>query len=116
MHRDTAILQDILRAGEAAERFLRGVDEATFERDELLRSAVAQLLLVVAEAAARLSSNARARAPQIRWDALAASRDFLVRPDSAIDWKLVWRTATRDLPDICRQAEKLLRGSAGLAG
>jgi hypothetical protein len=53
MRRDEQRLTDILEALETASRFVCPKSEAEFLEDELLRSAVAQQLTVVGEAAAR---------------------------------------------------------------
>lgn len=108
--RDLTPLHDILEATQAAETFLSGVGEAAFLRDELLQSAMAQLLFVVGEASTHLSSAARAGAPGVDWRALVSVRDLVVQPGAQIDWSLVWKTAVRDLPEIGRKVRDLLAG------
>lgn len=106
--RDQTPLHDILGATQAAETYLSGVDEVTFLRDELLQSAVAQLLFVVGEASTHLSRAARATAPAVDWKSLVSVRDLVVQPGAQIDWSLVWKSAVKDLPEIGRQAKDLL--------
>jgi uncharacterized protein with HEPN domain len=112
LSRDLAPLQEILRATEAAERHLAGQDEAAFLADELRQSAVAQQLFVLRCAALRLSSAARSGLDAIPWRALVEVGDLMIEPGASIDWQLVWRTATRDLPEMrCRVRALLDQGA-----
>ncbi len=110
--RDRAHLQDMLESAAAVEKRLSGLDETGFLRNEILREAVAHWICAVALGASRLSSGARA-STVLAWRELTTIRGLLVRPDQSIDWKLVWRTATRDLPEIRSRVEELVSRADG---
>lgn len=113
MRRDEQYLRDILRAGEEVGQFLAGMDSASFVRDRRRRLAVLQLLIIVGEAASRLSPETRARSPTIAWRDVAAFRNVAVHAYFAIDWLTVWDAAIGDLPLLCRQVEELLSHEGG---
>jgi uncharacterized protein with HEPN domain len=55
--RDAALLLDLITAAREIESFLAGVEAARFESDKLLRYAVERQLIVIGEAAKRLSES-----------------------------------------------------------
>ena len=55
MSRDAAIILDIRKAAELIGAFVRGLDRAAFETDVKTQSAVLHQIMVLGEAARRLS-------------------------------------------------------------
>ena len=113
--RDLVHLHDILEAARAVEKALLGEDEAAFLRDERLQGAVAQRLFAVGVSASRLSRAVRLEARDIAWRELADAGESLVRPGAALDWRLVWCMARRDLPQIVLTVSALVRGDSSAA-
>ncbi len=113
MRRDVEYLRDILQAGEAVQRFLAGVARPVFLRDELRQGAVAHQLTVVGEAAAKLSDDLRARARRWTGPGSLPSGTWWCHAYFAIDWGVVWKVASRDLPVLRRRVEELLRELSG---
>lgn len=77
-------------------------------QDELVQSAVSQELTVVGEAAARLPRNFTERHPEIEWADTVAFRNIAVHEYFAVDWKIVWVTATEDVPLLREKIKALL--------
>jgi uncharacterized protein with HEPN domain len=67
MPRDDAILADMHRAARLALDFVLGMDQAAFTADLKTQSAVLHQLLVLGEAAKRLSGPFRDAHPQVPW-------------------------------------------------
>ena len=65
MRREILYLTDIVEASGQIEAFIEGIDFEQFQRSELIRSAVVQKLTIIGEAAGRLSSAVRSRAPEV---------------------------------------------------
>lgn len=105
MRHENLYLQDILNAADAIERFCESTDEQAFLQDELRQSAVLQKLIVIGEAAARLSDEFKHRHSEIEWVDIVGFRNFAVHEYFAILWTIVWETAMRDVPDL---REKIL--------
>lgn len=111
MPRDKLYLLDIVAAAEAIERFLTGISKGGFLDEELVQAAVLQKLSVIGEAAARLSKELRGKQAQLAWQDIAGFRNIAVHQYFAVNWEIVWITATVDTPLLKDQVEQILAES-----
>jgi uncharacterized protein with HEPN domain len=109
MRRERLYLQDILDACDALGMFLEGMDLATFLASELHKAATLQKLTVIGEAAARLPQEFRERRSEIEWRDIIAFRNIAVHEYFAVQWDIVWATATDDVPALRRQVSGMLQ-------
>ena len=72
MRIDRLYLNDIVEAAEAIERFLADAPEESFLLNEMQQSAILQKLIVIGEAAARVSQTTRSAHSQIPWQDIVA--------------------------------------------
>jgi len=72
------------------------------------QSAVLYQLIVIGEAVKRLSLELRQQHPDIPWAPMAGMRDHLIHGYDVVDWDEVWRTATRDVPDLLHKMAPFL--------
>jgi hypothetical protein len=79
MRRDELYLVDMIEAAVAATTFVQDVDEATFLESDLFQSAVLQKLLVIGEAAGRVSPEIRERWPGLPWRSVSGFRNIAAR-------------------------------------
>lgn len=100
MSRDDATVTDLLGAASRIGRFVAGMSRDAFLEDEKTRSAVLHELLVIGEAAKRLSGAFRSANSRLPWRQMAGMRDKLIHAYDAVDLEEVWRTATVDVPAI----------------
>lgn len=108
MPRDEATLLDIAKAARQIADFQRGVSKETFATDTKTQSAVLYQLLVIGEAAKRLSRRFRSQHHTIPWALIAGMRDHLIHAYDTVDWDEVWKTSTADVPALLVQIEPLL--------
>ena len=108
MSRDEGTLLDIVRAARKAIDFGGGMEKAIFLGDEKTQSAVLHQLLVVGEAARRLSEGFRARAAGIPWKPMTGMRDRLIDGYDEVDLDEVWKTLQVDLPRVLRILQPLV--------
>jgi uncharacterized protein with HEPN domain len=107
MWRDDATLLDILRAARLAVEFRGPQDKATFMADAKTQAAVLHELLVLGEAAKRLSTAFRDEHSDVPWKAIAGMRDRLLHGYDDVDLDLVWKTVDEDLPALVASLEGL---------
>lgn len=106
-HRDDIVLKDIINAAKHIAAFMDGFTKDAFLDDWKTRSAVLYQLTVIGEAVKRLSAEFRAAHAQIPWALMAGMRDHLIHGYDLVDWDEVWKTATKDIPDLLEKIEKL---------
>jgi uncharacterized protein with HEPN domain len=113
MRREDLYLRDIVEAADHMAGFVAGLDLASFEESELLRSAVVQKLTVIGEAAARLSDKVKARHREVPWPRIVAFRNILVHAYFGIDWTEVWIAASKQVPRLRVQVASILGAEFG---
>jgi uncharacterized protein with HEPN domain len=113
MFRDEATLIDIISSARWVKLFVAGLTKEQFLSDIKTQSAVLYQLLVMGEAVKRLSREFRSLHPEVPWQLIAGMRDHLIHGYDVIDWEEVWKTATRDVPDLLTQIEHLYPEDSG---
>jgi len=108
MRRDILYLNDIVEAADHIAAFITSIDREAFDRSELVRSAVVQKLVIIGEAAARISEPVRHRYPLVPWPQIVAFRNILVHAYFGIDWDEVWRSARNRCPVLREQVLEIL--------
>ena len=113
MRRDTLYLEDIVESADHIADFIAGHDFQAFQKSELLRSAVAQKIAIIGEAAARTSRELTGRHPQIPWPQIVSFRNVLVHGYFGIDWSEVWKAAKDRCPVLRDQVAAILAAEPG---
>lgn len=113
MRSERLYLADIDEAISAIEHWMDGCDESSFQKNEMLQSAVLQKLSVIGEAAARLSANTWTRTPQVPWKEIVGFRNVAVHAYFSVDWRVVYVTAMDDLPGLQQAVRFLLENTEG---
>lgn len=109
MAREELYLQDIINSIDDATRFLGGVEEAEFIKEEILQNAVLMKLIIIGEAASKISGELRQRYPQIDWKPIIGFRNIAVHAYFSVKWQIVWETATYDLRILREQILEILQ-------
>jgi uncharacterized protein with HEPN domain len=105
---EALFLADIVEAADSVAAFLTNRTRDEFVDDDALRSAVLYKLIVIGEAARRLSIELRARHAEIPWPDLSGLRNRVAHGYFAVDWTIVWDTATQDLTKLRDQVAAIL--------
>jgi uncharacterized protein with HEPN domain len=100
MQRDEATLVDLYKASRLALRFVEEMTRETFLKDLKAQAAVLHELMIIGEAAKRLSQDFRKAHPEIRWRLMAGMRDKLIHAYDAVDLEEVWKTLHADIPEL----------------
>lgn len=92
-----------MRAALADIRHLTQGGKKTFEADRRAQQAVAYNLAVLGEAARALSTELRARYPDVPWRDVIAQRNVVVHEYHSLSPESLWITATEDMPRLDQQ-------------
>lgn len=101
MPRDVRLrIQDIREAIRTIQRHIEGLDQQTFERDDLRRQAVYYNLLVIGEASDRLPEEIKQAHSTIPWREIKDFRNILAHAYFTLRDEVIWRTVVEDLPKL----------------
>jgi len=106
MRRDKESIIDIHFAAERIAEYLRGVDFDLFAANSEKQSAVLHQLMVIGEAAKRVSADFRRANLIVPWIGMAGMRERLIHAYDEVDLKLAWEAVAQVLPS----AVECLRG------
>jgi uncharacterized protein with HEPN domain len=109
MRREKLYLLDIIEAADAIRRFIEDATRESFLKDDKLQSSVLLKLLLMGEAASKLSADFRARHLKIEWTDIIGFRNIAVHAYFAVEWPIVWIAATQDAPELRSKIAKILR-------
>jgi uncharacterized protein with HEPN domain len=99
MRSDRFLLQDILDAIATVQQYLP-VDRERFDSDPPLQSHLYRHIMIIGEAAFRLSKTLKAANPHVPWKRIEGMRHILVHDYFRVDWNEVHRTAVADVPSL----------------
>jgi uncharacterized protein with HEPN domain len=106
--RDPANLWDIVEASERIQDFLENKTFQDFLKDDMLRSAVERNIMIIGEAARRISEDLKQEHPEIPWRKIIAQRNVLIHEYDDIDYKEIWEVATFHLHKLIDQIKPLI--------
>lgn len=109
MPREELYLQDIITASDDVERFLGETEKEKFLADEILQNAVLLKLIIIGEAAARISAGLKNQHSEIDWRAIVGFRNVTVHAYFSVKWEIVWETATERLKPLRKQILLILQ-------
>lgn len=108
MQRDSAALSDIAREARLLLEFVAEQDRAAFLGDRKTQRAVLCQLMIIGEAASRLSTAVRGQYPTVPWQQIVGLRNVLIHQYHAVDLELVWVIVRRDIPVLIQALELLI--------
>lgn len=109
---DDEALADLVRAGRRIHLFTAGMTVEEFLLDLKTQAAVQHQLLVLGEAAKRISESFRVQLPEIPWSPMARMRDTHIHAYDLVNLEEVWQTAAQDMPALLASLERLLPGAS----
>jgi len=113
MRTDEAYLYDMLNAARDALAFVQGMTFEQFQASLLHQMAVLKAIEIIGEAASRLSPAFQEANPHIPWRDIIGMRHRLVHGYFEVDYRRVWDTLQRDVPQLIVHLEALLQKELG---
>ncbi len=101
MRREDAIrIQHMIEAAENAVSFTNGRTREDLDSDKQLALALARAIEIFGEASTKISTETRQSLPNIPWRLAIGLRNRLAHAYFDINFNVVWRTATDELPAL----------------
>ena len=103
---DADLVADISDAARRVGEYIRGITFEEFEKDTKTQDAVVRNIEIVGEAVKRLSGGFKRRHPDVPWKQMAGMRDVIIHRYFGVAIDIVWRVATKDLPEAVARLEE----------
>lgn len=100
----------MLEAAEKCAALWRGRSFSDLQSDEIGRLATVRLLEILGEAAKNVSSETRARHPDVPWKQITGTRDRLIHGYFDVDLEVVWTIVVNDLPALIDRLREIAHG------
>ena len=106
---DRDFLSDIQEAVRRITVYTTTMTYEAFLTDTRTQDAVIRNLEIIGEATKNLSTELRAKYPDISWKGMAGMRDRLIHHYFGVNLDIVWHIITAELPDVASRIEEILR-------
>ncbi len=106
--KDAGYLWDILDSARTIFDFVSDVNFVQYMEDRKLQLAVERAIEIIGEAARRVSEVFRTVHPEIPWQNMIAQRNVLAHEYGEIKQELIWKVATKRIPELIAALEPLI--------
>jgi uncharacterized protein with HEPN domain len=103
MQRDRQFLLDMLQSAELVKAYTAQCSQDEFIENIQLQDSVIRRLLIVAEAARRVSEATRQTLPNIAWNEINGMRNRLVHEYDAVNLNIVWDVIQNQIPNLIEE-------------
>ena len=103
MQRDLQFLLDMLQSAELVINYTAQCSKDEFLINVQLQDAVIRRLLVIAEAARRVSETTRQTLPMITWQEINGMQNRLVHEYDDVDLNIVWNAVQKQIPPLIEE-------------
>lgn len=100
MERDLQFLLDMLQSAELVSKYTARCSKTEFVDNIQLQDSVIRRLLVLAEAARRISDQTRQTLPNISWQEINGMRNRLVHEYNDVNLNIIWDVIKTEIPAL----------------
>ena len=97
---DDVLFQELAQSAAWIGRYIDRQSRDDFRDDQMRRDAVCMRLIVIGEAANRMSDAGRAALPELNWNGMAGLRHLLAHDYGSASPSLLWNIATVNVPAL----------------
>jgi uncharacterized protein with HEPN domain len=101
--RDTAAVLDMHGFCSRVVSYVAGHSFEEFAAQTQLQDSILHPLVMIGEAASRVSSAGRLEIPDVPWTKIVGMRNIVLHAYDSVDLRLVWETVTRSIPELLGQ-------------
>lgn len=104
---DAVLISEVRESVSLIESYVAGLTDETFHASMQARDAVCMRLIIIGEAANRLTQETRDRMPDLNWRGMAGLRHLLAHDYGSASPSLLWSIVTTSLPELAQALKQL---------
>ncbi|HEX7679045.1 MAG TPA: HepT-like ribonuclease domain-containing protein [Thermoanaerobaculia bacterium] len=104
---DAFYISDMLTYARRTAERVHGLSREDFDATLAHQESVAYNIMIIGEAASKVSDETRAAYPVIPWNQIKAMRNQIVHGYAETDHNELWDTATKDIPILIAELERI---------
>lgn len=108
MNRDNQFLLDMLQSAELVRQYTTNCSQDELSNNIQLQDAVIRRLLIIAEAARRVSTTTKNELTNVSWREINGMRNRLVHEYDDVDLNIVWNVIKQEIPILIRELKLYL--------
>lgn len=112
--RDPALLWDMAEASRKVSNFVHDITLEQFASDEMRHAAVERQIIIIGEAARRISLVFKEAHPEIPWAQMVGLRNLVTHEYEKVDLQIIWKIANENVPELTRLLAPLISSQPGL--
>ncbi|MBI5236081.1 MAG: DUF86 domain-containing protein [Deltaproteobacteria bacterium] len=105
---DITRLRHMLESALDAVSFVQNRNRSSLDTNKMLQLAIVRCIEIIGEAASKISKECCDAHPQIPWKNIVNMRNRLIHAYFDINLDTVWSAATKDLPPLISELQKIL--------
>lgn len=88
------------------EEFVKGLNKDAFLRNEVIKYACYANLIILSEAATKLSKIYKEQTSEVEWELIVGFRNFIVHEYFRVNWNIVWDVIEVNLPKLKQKLQQ----------
>ncbi len=108
MCRDQNCLIDMVNAIELINQYTENSDRNGLEINVEKQDAIFRRIMIIGEAAKRLSQNFRQQHPSVPWKEIIGMRNLVAHDYDSVDLDEIWKVISTDLPELLDYIQPLV--------
>lgn len=108
IERDRQAVKDMISAMREATMHVGGLSKETAYGAPHPRDAALYRVLVLGEAATRVSDETQERFHEVPWTDIIGMRNIIIHGYEKVDWDVVWESIQNDFPALTLQLKQVL--------
>ena len=105
----TFYLDHIMEAINKINKYSKGMDSHEFLKNTLVQDATVRNIEIIGEAVKNLPHDFKKKNKDIPWKDIAGMRDRIAHFYFGIDYRLVWDTIKKDIPELKKRIQALIK-------